>query len=160
MRYKDLQSGEEKWRNEGFADPFQIRMGMNTGYCNVGNFGSDQRLTYTIIGGEVNVAQRLEANADAGGILLSYETYAHAQDMIEVEEKQAISMKGVNRKIKIYSIVSRSIIGELQDEEAKKTGTERRVMNNTPLEVRMQNLENELATMRRKMDFIATKNQK
>ena len=33
---------------------------LNTGYCNVGNFGSSQRLTYTIIGGEVNVAARLE----------------------------------------------------------------------------------------------------
>ena len=55
---------QEKWSNEGFADPFQVRMGINTGYCNVGNFGSDQRLTYTIIGGEVNVAQRLESSAD------------------------------------------------------------------------------------------------
>ena len=98
---------QEKWRNEGFADPFQVRMGMNTGYCNVGNFGSDQRLTYTIIGGEVNIAQRLEANADAGGILLSYETYAHAQDMIEVEEKDAITMKGINREIKVFSIRDR-----------------------------------------------------
>ena len=98
---------QEKWRNEGFADPFQIRMGMNTGYCNVGNFGSDQRLTYTIIGGEVNVAQRLEANADAGGILLSYETYAHAQDMIEVEEKEAITMKGINREIKVFAVNNR-----------------------------------------------------
>ena len=34
---------QTKWRNEGFADPFQVRMGINTGYCNVGNFGSDQR---------------------------------------------------------------------------------------------------------------------
>ena len=41
-----------KWKNEGFYEPFKIRMGINTGYCNVGNFGSEQRLTYTIIGGE------------------------------------------------------------------------------------------------------------
>ena len=52
-----------KWAGEGFADPFKVRMGINTGYCNVGNFGSDQRLTYTIIGAEVNIAQRLESNA-------------------------------------------------------------------------------------------------
>ena len=44
----------EKWKNEGFFSPFEIRIGINTGYCNVGNFGSSQRLTYTIIGGEVN----------------------------------------------------------------------------------------------------------
>ena len=83
----------EKWLNEGFADPFEVRIGINTGYCNVGNFGSDQRLTYTIIGGEVNVAARLESAADANGILMSYETYAHVQDMVEVEQKEAIKMK-------------------------------------------------------------------
>ena len=55
-----MQVLQVKWQNQGFAEPFQIRIGINTGYCNVGNFGSDQRLTYTIIGGEVNVTQRLE----------------------------------------------------------------------------------------------------
>ena len=97
----------QKWLNEGFADPFQIRIGLNTGYCNVGNFGSDQRLTYTIIGGEVNVAARLESAAEANGILMSYETYAHVQDMVEVEQKEAIKMKGINREIKIFNIISR-----------------------------------------------------
>ena len=97
---------QDKWQKQGFADPFVIRMGMNTGYCNVGNFGSDQRLTYTIIGSEVNVAQRLEASAQPGGILMSYETYAHAQDLIEVEQLNSISMKGVKREIKVFSVLN------------------------------------------------------
>ena len=97
----------EKWLHEGFADPFEVRIGINTGYCNVGNFGSDQRLTYTIIGGEVNVAARLESAAEANGILMSYETYAHVQDMVEVEQKEAIKMKGINREIKIYAVEGR-----------------------------------------------------
>ena len=103
-RISDLQ---DKWQKQGFADPFVIRMGMNTGYCNVGNFGSDQRLTYTIIGSEVNVAQRLEASAQPGGILMSYETYAHAQDLIEVEQLNSISMKGVKREIKVFSVLNK-----------------------------------------------------
>ena len=103
-RISDLQ---DKWQRQGFADPFVIRMGMNTGYCNVGNFGSDQRLTYTIIGSEVNVAQRLEASAQPGGILMSYETYAHAQDLIEVEQLNSISMKGVKREIKVFSVLNK-----------------------------------------------------
>ncbi len=97
----------EKWKNEGFYSPFEIRIGLNTGYCNVGNFGSSQRLTYTIIGGEVNVAARLEAAGEAGSILMSYETYAHVQDMIEAEEKPAVTMKGINREIKVFSILGR-----------------------------------------------------
>ena len=100
----------EKWLHEGFADPFEVRIGINTGYCNVGNFGSDQRLTYTIIGGEVNVAARLESAAEANGILMSYETYAHVQDMVEVEQKEAIKMKGINREIKIYAVEGRKEI--------------------------------------------------
>ena len=71
---------QNRWRERGFENPFIIRIGINTGYCNVGNFGSDQRLSYTIIGGEVNVAQRLEASSDPGGILISHETYVQVDD--------------------------------------------------------------------------------
>ena len=116
-RISDLQ---DKWQKQGFADPFVIRMGMNTGYCNVGNFGSDQRLTYTIIGSEVNVAQRLEASAQPGGILMSYETYAHAQDLIEVEQLNSISMKGVKREIKVFSVLNKIRQGNNLKESSNK----------------------------------------
>jgi len=117
-RMRDLQA---KWSGEGFSKPFRIRIGIHTGFCNVGNFGSDQRLTYTIIGGEVNVAQRLESSADADGILMSYETYAHARDIIEVEERDAITMKGINREIKVYSIISkRQIESEISTSTKEK----------------------------------------
>jgi adenylate cyclase len=49
-----------KWRNAGTEQPFQTRMGINTGYCNVGNFGSTDRMDYTIIGAEANLAARLQ----------------------------------------------------------------------------------------------------
>ena len=58
------------------SSPFRARMGINTGYCNVGNFGSDDRMDYTIIGAEANLAARLQSIAEPGGIVLSYETYA------------------------------------------------------------------------------------
>ncbi len=116
-KISDLQ---DKWQKQGFADPFVIRMGMNTGYCNVGNFGSDQRLTYTIIGSEVNVAQRLEASAQPGGILMSYETYAHAQDLIEVEQLNSISMKGVKREIKVFSVLNKISQGNNIKESSHK----------------------------------------
>jgi class 3 adenylate cyclase len=47
----------------GFEQPFQMRIGINTGYCNVGNFGSEDRMDYTIIGAEVNLAARIQAAA-------------------------------------------------------------------------------------------------
>ncbi len=140
---------QEKWKNQGFSEPFQVRMGMNTGYCNVGNFGSDQRLTYTIIGGEVNVAQRLEANADANGILMSYETYAHAQDMVDVEQREAIKMKGINREIKIFSIKSRAYsLNDTEDTKDEKRFNENSVdEKNQTIEKRLANIERQLSSI-------------
>ena len=59
----------------------------------------------------MNVAARLESAAQANGILISYETYAHVQDMV-VEQKQAIQMKGINREIKIYAVEGRKEVEE------------------------------------------------
>ena len=118
-KMKQLQN---KWQNEGFSEPFQIRIGINTGYCNVGNFGSAQRLTYTIIGGEVNVTQRLEGNADPNGILMSYETFAHTQDMVEVEERKKIKMKGINKEVKSFAVKKRKL-------NIKKTKNMKKIIN-------------------------------
>ncbi len=102
---------QQRWRAKGFDQPFEIRIGINTGYCNVGNFGSDQRLSYTILGGEVNLAQRLESNADVGGILVSYETWVHVQDMVEAEPRGAIQMKGIARPVQTFAIRGRQRAG-------------------------------------------------
>ena len=138
----------EKWLNEGFADPFQIRVGLNTGYCNVGNFGSDQRLTYTIIGGEVNVAARLESAAEANGILMSYETYAHVQDMVEVTQKEAIKMKGINREIKIYAVEGRK---EVVETKAKPTKAKKPTKKEL---TKIEHLEKEVFLLKKELNEI------
>tara|TARA_S200000501_G_C20808516_1_gene737311 strand:+ start:213 stop:1265 length:1053 start_codon:yes stop_codon:yes gene_type:complete len=98
---------QRNWKERGFENPFKVRMGINTGYCNVGNFGSEQRLSYTIIGGEVNVAQRLESASDISGILISHETYVHVSDIVNVEERQSVRLKGIDREIRTYAIKGR-----------------------------------------------------
>src|ERR1700753_1027583 len=50
-----------KWRATGIEHPFKSRIGINSGYCNVGNFGSVDRMDYTIIGAEANLAARLQS---------------------------------------------------------------------------------------------------
>ena len=70
-----------KWRNAGVEQPFRARIGINTGFCNVGNFGSTDRMDYTIQGAEVNLAARLQSIAEPGHIVISYETYAFVRDI-------------------------------------------------------------------------------
>lgn len=93
---------EERSLEKGLKKPFKVRMGINTGYCNVGNFGSDDRMDYTIIGREVNLAARLESIADPGGIVLSTETYRLVQDIVEVEQMDAVLLKGFSTSNKPY----------------------------------------------------------
>ncbi|MFS4582503.1 adenylate/guanylate cyclase domain-containing protein [Phaeobacter sp. C3_T13_0] len=94
----------ETWKEKGLEHPFRARMGINTGFCNVGNFGSDERMDYTIIGAEANLAARLESIAEPGGIVLSYETYAHVRDIIDAEPMEAAHFKGIAREIIPYHI--------------------------------------------------------
>jgi PAS domain S-box-containing protein len=96
---------QEHWHAQGLIDrPFEARMGINTGYCTVGNFGNEDRMDYTIIGGEVNLAARLEANADASGILMAAETYSLVKGWLLAEEREAITMKGFAKPIKTFSV--------------------------------------------------------
>jgi len=96
---------EHVWRDRGLERPFRIRMGISTGFCTVGNFGSQDRMDYTIIGNEVNLAARLESSAEPGSILLAHETNALVQDIVLTEEQPPITVKGFLRPINTYKIV-------------------------------------------------------
>jgi adenylate cyclase len=93
-----------KWRNEGVENPFRVRMGINSGYCNVGNFGSADRMDYTIIGAEANLAARLQAIAEPGHIVVSYETYALVRNILVAHALPPITMKGISREIVPYAV--------------------------------------------------------
>ena len=95
---------QQEWRASGFEQPFEMRVGINTGYCNVGNFGSDDRMDYTIIGAEVNLAARIEAAADPGGILISYPTWALVRDIVRAEERDSIAAKGIRREVRVFAV--------------------------------------------------------
>ena len=93
------------WREAGLEKPLQCRMGINTGVCTVGNFGSDDRMDYTIIGSGVNLAARLETACAPNEILISYETHAHIKDLIDCEEAGEIVVKGISGPITIYKVI-------------------------------------------------------
>ncbi len=93
-----------KWRSAGTEQPFRVRMGINTGFCNVGNFGSVDRMDYTAIGAEVNLAARLQSIAEPGHIVISYETYALVRDIVAARALPEISVKGIGRAVAPYVV--------------------------------------------------------
>jgi class 3 adenylate cyclase len=93
------------WRESGIEKPLHCRMGINSGYCTVGNFGSEDRMDYTIIGGGVNLASRLETEATPDEILISYETYAHVKDRILCKEHGEVTVKGIAYPVATYQVV-------------------------------------------------------
>jgi len=103
MQYR-ISSLNVKWRKSGIEHPFRVRMGINTGYCNVGNFGSNDRMDYTIIGAEANLAARLQSAAEPEQIVLSYETYALVRDTVAARALQPITMKGISREVIPYVV--------------------------------------------------------
>ncbi|MEO8675289.1 MAG: PAS-domain containing protein [Casimicrobiaceae bacterium] len=102
QRMRDLQA---EWRERGQEHVFQLRIGINTGFCTVGNFGSADRIDYTIIGNEVNLASRLQTHADLGGILLAHETYALVKDTVLAEETGTITVKGFPTPVRTHRVV-------------------------------------------------------
>jgi len=79
-------------------------MGINTGFCDVGNFGSNDRMDYTIIGAEANLAARLQSIAEPGDIVVSYETYALVRDIVVAQALRPIAMKGISCEVVPYAV--------------------------------------------------------
>ena len=99
-----LESLREGWRERGIASSLNARIGIHSGVCTVGNFGSEDRLDYTVIGNGVNLASRLESSAEPNKILISEDTYLLVKDEIKCVKKQDIAVKGISYPIKTYEV--------------------------------------------------------
>ncbi|MBO6894379.1 MAG: adenylate/guanylate cyclase domain-containing protein [Roseibium sp.] len=96
---------QDVWREAGISSPLRCRMGIHTDYCTVGNFGSDDRLDYTIIGRGVNTASRLESLAAPGSILISFETFSQVKDQVLCSENGEVTVKGIAYPVSTYEVV-------------------------------------------------------
>ena len=97
---------DEVWKKEkGITQGLQVRTGISTGYCTVGNFGSVQRVDYTVLGSPVNLAARLEAACNPQEILVSPETKSLVAKVFKFEEKKPIKLKGFSETVKPYQLI-------------------------------------------------------
>lgn len=69
-------------------------IGIHLGQAVVGNIGTPQQMNYTAIGDTINLAKRLEENADGGQILLSQAAYNNVQSHVTVKDLGQLAVKG------------------------------------------------------------------
>jgi adenylate cyclase len=112
-----MRSMGKRWRAAGFERPFQIRIGINTGQASVGNFGSRDRMDYTAIGRQVNLAARLQTHCEPGRILLSHSTWSLVSEEIACVPKGEIEVKGFRSPVKVYEVVLGE--GDVEDDLAR-----------------------------------------
>ncbi len=97
---------QEVFSAQGIDKDLHARIGVHTGYCNVGNFGSERRMDYTLLGRSVNLASRLESNGEIDKIHISAETHALIKDDFEcIEREEPIMVKGFDRPLQTYWVV-------------------------------------------------------
>ena len=102
---KALEELRKNWELAGVSESLDVRMGIHTDMCTVGNFGSLDRLDYTVLGNGVNLASRLESLADSNEILISENTYNLIKKEINCNYFDSLTVKGRAHSIKTFQVL-------------------------------------------------------
>ncbi len=95
---------QKYWQKLGVSRGLHVRMGIASGFCTVGNFGSEQRLDYTVLGSPVNLAARLQGTAEPDAILIDENTHSLIEGHVSCEFIDQITPKGFVRPIQVYQV--------------------------------------------------------
>src|SRR5450631_484890 len=89
--------------------PINVGVGLNTGFCVVGNMGSDLRFDYSVLGDTVNLASRLEGQTKEYGfsIIVGSKTAMAVKEKFAILELDFIMVKGKKEPEVIYAVAGR-----------------------------------------------------
>ena len=93
--------------HEEFQDEFRLQfgIGIHPGEVLLGLVGTQQRLEYTAIGDSVNIAKRLQENAQPGQILISQEAIASLKGEVQLRSLAPIAVAGKTRPLEVFEVV-------------------------------------------------------
>ena len=93
-----------RWRKRGYDLDFGA--GVALGYATCGEVGFEGRSDYAAIGAVTNLASRLADEATDGQILITQRLYAEVEDDIEVDSVGEFTLKGFQRPVAAFNVVS------------------------------------------------------
>jgi adenylate cyclase len=103
---RDMDTLNAEWERQGLR-PFKVRVGIHCDAVVVGNVGSQERMSYTVLGDGVNIASRLEAiNKEYGTrVCISHSVYREAGERLCVRPMDDVAVKGRRAKFPIYELI-------------------------------------------------------
>lgn len=109
----ELERLNAAWRSQGRPE-LKTGVGINTGEMIFGNIGSEQRMDFTVIGDNVNLAARLESSTKELGatIVISEATRQQIASLAEVRDLGTIHVKGKEVPIRVYELLGMAERGE------------------------------------------------
>jgi adenylate cyclase len=102
QRMKELNA---RWAEQGLA-PLQVRIGIHSDAVLVGNMGSMERMSYTVMGDGVNIAARLEGTNKEFGtrICVSHAVFREAGERLWLRRIGVVTVKGRRSDIRVYEL--------------------------------------------------------
>ena len=96
----------EKWAANGPWMEIHVRMGLSSGFCSVGNFGSSARLHYTALGNVVNEAARLQDKCPIDKVMIAETTYRRVRDRVKCQKGAHVSLAGRRHPVQLYEALA------------------------------------------------------